>query len=254
MESEFDAFADDYHKAAPSLPVEYAEFLHTRLGIRQEHRVLELGCGSGALTFPLAAFSARVEGLDMSQRLVAIAKARDTEGTVTWILSPVECFDFGIGRYQVIISFESFHLFPNPDAIVSACISGLVEYGYLAIGWCEFHWESVFRQVIVETFSSFGMPWNEWGYQACPRFGELVRNGRGPCSEVVAETIQVEEQSHIDNIARYLAHIYKAAFLKPNVRDRLIQQLRDRFWKVGNSEIINGATSYWVAYCQKRKR
>ena len=44
--------------------------------LRYQGAVLELGCGSGRITLPLAQAGCRVTGLDLSEQMLAIARQR----------------------------------------------------------------------------------------------------------------------------------------------------------------------------------
>jgi SAM-dependent methyltransferase len=67
--------------AEPSASREYV-FVHQRLGIGPEHRVLDVACGSG-LAIELARMrGARVDGIDASHRLVAVARYRNPDSEI----------------------------------------------------------------------------------------------------------------------------------------------------------------------------
>lgn len=54
-------------------------------------RLLDLGCGTGRWTIPLAKRSGcEAVGVDNSQAMLDKARAKDTEGRVTWVLGDVE--------------------------------------------------------------------------------------------------------------------------------------------------------------------
>ena len=54
------------------------------LGDIEGRRVLDAGCGEGYLARVLAARGARVTGIDLSARLIALARARDPGGTIDY--------------------------------------------------------------------------------------------------------------------------------------------------------------------------
>jgi SAM-dependent methyltransferase len=54
------------------------------LGDIEGRRVLDAGCGEGYLARALAARGARVTGIDLSQRLIALARAKDPDGGIDY--------------------------------------------------------------------------------------------------------------------------------------------------------------------------
>lgn len=56
------------------------------LGDITGHTVLDAGCGEGYLTRALAARGAQVTGIDLSPRLIALARERDPEGESTYLI------------------------------------------------------------------------------------------------------------------------------------------------------------------------
>lgn len=247
----FDEVAELYHRSLTPLPEEYIQLIKTCLRLGEHEKVIDLGCGSGLLTLPLSRFSASVQGLDSSARLLEIARALDIERRVQWIHSPAEEFDFGHDCYRLIISFESFHLFSQPGELIKRCASALKMDGHLCVGWVNYHWELPLRDVIVDVFASNGIPWGEWGYQACSQLTEVVKQTAAALSRVVQETVKVEASSHVRDVASYLACIEKAASLNTEARKRLAQELETEFRIVLSSEWTSGASLYSVAYSKK---
>jgi len=56
-------------------------------------RILEAGCGTGTLALRLAAAGHRVTGIDLSEAMLAVARLKDTERSVTWRRADVTDFD-----------------------------------------------------------------------------------------------------------------------------------------------------------------
>jgi SAM-dependent methyltransferase len=78
--------------------------------------VLELGCGTGRNTIPLARRGVDITGLDLAPRMLEHARRKAPDLPITWIESDVRSFHLG-GRFRFI--FESGatfqHLLARPD-------------------------------------------------------------------------------------------------------------------------------------------
>ena len=67
-----------------SMTAEDAAFLWKHLGLRAGSRVLDVPCGSGRLTRPLAAAGCRMTGVDISAEALATARAEGGEA-IRWV-------------------------------------------------------------------------------------------------------------------------------------------------------------------------
>lgn len=87
-------------------PLGIAPRLLELLGDLSGRTVLDAGCGEGYLARILAARGARVVGIDVSPRLIALARARDPEGVIEYRVADLsgplpEC----AGRFDAVASF-----------------------------------------------------------------------------------------------------------------------------------------------------
>jgi len=97
-----------------SLPInkEFISFLQNKLNINNNSSIIDMGCGSGNLTYPLSHISDKITGIDISDTLISIAQKKYPQ--IQWICNNVSNFDFPKNSYNLVISYESFHLFPKP--------------------------------------------------------------------------------------------------------------------------------------------
>ena len=73
-------------------------------------RVLELGCGSGDLTFGLAPRVTRLDAVEPAEAMLEIARARagSQHPNVTWFAQAAEAFE-PAERYALVVAAESLH-------------------------------------------------------------------------------------------------------------------------------------------------
>ena len=104
----------------PALAVPLLERLRLGPGLR----VLDIGCGDGALTSMMAARGATVVGIDASPEMVAAAVARGLDARVmdARALDFTACFD-------VVFSNAALHWVPEADAALAGIARALVPGG-----------------------------------------------------------------------------------------------------------------------------
>jgi ubiquinone/menaquinone biosynthesis C-methylase UbiE len=74
-------------------------------------RVVEVGCGTGRLTLPLAAMTpARVTGVDTEVRMLDVARAKDTAGRVDWIRGSAYRLPLDDGAAALVMMVMVVHL------------------------------------------------------------------------------------------------------------------------------------------------
>ena len=77
-----------------------------RVGIREGHRVLEVGCGTGVFLRAAADRGAEVYGLDASEALLELARARVPEADLR--LGDLESLPYGDDAFDVVAGFNAF--------------------------------------------------------------------------------------------------------------------------------------------------
>ena len=87
-------------------------------------RILDLGCGDGALTEKLAALGCQVLGVDASPEQVAAARARGMDARVV----DADDLPFHEG-FDAVFSNAALHWMPRPDAVIAGVWRALVPGG-----------------------------------------------------------------------------------------------------------------------------
>lgn len=101
---------DQYYGAYAALPDWFLAELASR------GRVLELACGTGRIAIPLAERGIEVTGIDYSEPMLSLAKAKAEDKQVTWIHGDIRRFDIG-KRYGSILLLHNalWHLHDLAD-------------------------------------------------------------------------------------------------------------------------------------------
>lgn len=98
-----------------------------KLGLTREvldpsHQVLELGCGTGGTAVRHAPLVDRITAVDISSKMVAIARERAVDAGVTNVdfqVSALESFDAPAETYDVVLALSLLHLVSDRDAAIS---------------------------------------------------------------------------------------------------------------------------------------
>jgi SAM-dependent methyltransferase len=113
---------------------ESLELLLARLALTGGENVLEIGCGTGALTLPLAAAvggAGRVVAVDISEPMLGLARQRVAErglGNVTLISGDAQVFAFEPAHFDLATSRMGVMFFADPAAAF-ANIRGAIKPG-----------------------------------------------------------------------------------------------------------------------------
>ena len=94
-------------------------------------RVLELGCGPGDVAIQLAAISAGVTGIDFSENMIEIARARFPE--LAFEVADAEKLPFEDAAFDVVVSNYTAHHFARPQDVFQEARRVLRPNGRLAV-------------------------------------------------------------------------------------------------------------------------
>ena len=95
--------------------------------------VLDIGCGTGDVSRPLAAFVEQVDAVDQSEVMIEIGRSRDggDRQNIRWVCQSAEEFPYD-ARYSLIVAGASLHWMDWYE-VMPKMASALTCRGYLAI-------------------------------------------------------------------------------------------------------------------------
>lgn len=110
-----------------------------RLALRPAERLLDVGCGTGALLDAVrrAHPGARAIGVDLAPEMLRVAR-RKLPDAVALVAADAARLPFGAESFDVVVSSSSFHYWPDPAASLRELRRVLWPGGRLAItDWCD---------------------------------------------------------------------------------------------------------------------
>lgn len=96
-------------------------------------RVLDLGCGSGAIASALSACGFRVTACDIAEEMIEAGKEIYGRGRIEWCVLPPDWKElpFATGSFDVIIASSVLEYLPNVEVVLAACARTLGSGGIL---------------------------------------------------------------------------------------------------------------------------
>jgi SAM-dependent methyltransferase len=107
-----------------------ADALARSLALDGRGRLLDVGCGPGTVTLPLAPLFEAVVGLDPDPEMLACASRAAAErgaGNATWVRQRAEALPAGLGSFRVVTFAQSFHWMDRPR--VALAVATMLDLG-----------------------------------------------------------------------------------------------------------------------------
>ncbi|MEV4336948.1 class I SAM-dependent methyltransferase [Streptomyces sp. NPDC049590] len=129
----FDEDAELYDRARPGYPPRLYDDLAELADVRPGSRVLEVGCGTGQATVPLAARGCRITAVDAGPRMAAVAR-RKLAGhpAVEVVTARFERWPLPAGPFGTVVSATAFHWI-DPAVRMARAADALRPGGALAV-------------------------------------------------------------------------------------------------------------------------
>ena len=126
----FEGAARYYARYRPKYPKATFDFLVWRFALDGRARVLDLGCGTGDASLPLAPIVAEIVAMDPDAQMIAVGREiADESGlrNVTWLNAGSQDLSPSLGPFRLVCMGKSFH-WMDRDRVLRD-LYGLVEDG-----------------------------------------------------------------------------------------------------------------------------
>jgi SAM-dependent methyltransferase len=129
----FDKAADLYEHARPNYPVGLFDDLASLSRLPEHAQILEIGCGTGKATLPLADLGFQIVCVELGEQLAAVARRRLAAfPNVEIINADFESWEAGNSRFDAVVAFTAFHWI-DPDLRYEKAARLLRQDGALAV-------------------------------------------------------------------------------------------------------------------------
>ncbi len=132
----FDQAAEDYQRTRPVCPPRLFDDLVRMAGLQPGDRVIEIGCGTGQATVPLAERGLAVTAVELGARLAAVARRRLAGFPAAEVVtSSFEDWQPQTGRADAVVAVSSLHWI-DPEVRYAKPHDLLRPGGTLAVASC----------------------------------------------------------------------------------------------------------------------
>ncbi|MEV0298579.1 class I SAM-dependent methyltransferase [Nocardia sp. NPDC050710] len=118
----FSGTAWHYARYRPGYPAEVLDGIVSRFGLDGTGLLLDLGCGTGQLTLPLAEHVSAAIGVDPEPRMLAEAQVRAEAAGITnvaWVQGSSALLPGEFGRFRLVTMGRSFHWMDREAVLVA---------------------------------------------------------------------------------------------------------------------------------------
>jgi ubiquinone/menaquinone biosynthesis C-methylase UbiE len=119
----WDRIADRYAKKPVSDEESYRKKLQvTREYLRSDMAVLEFGCGTGSTAIAHAPFVKHIQAIDISSRMIEIARGKGDAGqveNVTFERAAIDEFSAPDQTFDAVLGLSILHLLDDREAVIS---------------------------------------------------------------------------------------------------------------------------------------
>ncbi len=126
----FEGAARYYARCRPKSPKSALEFIASRFSLDRSARVLDLGCGTGNASLPLAPTAGEIIAMDPDPEMLAVGRkiaAAEDLHNVRWLNAGSNELSVSLGPVRLVCMGQSFHWMDRDKVLKDLC--GIVEDG-----------------------------------------------------------------------------------------------------------------------------
>ncbi|MCX7117620.1 MAG: bifunctional 2-polyprenyl-6-hydroxyphenol methylase/3-demethylubiquinol 3-O-methyltransferase UbiG [Legionellales bacterium] len=145
-----------------------------------DKKILDIGCGCGILAEALAKAGAQTYGIDLSSKVINIARhhAEMNHLSIDYSLMSAEALaESQSGTFDVITCMEVLEHIPHPDEIIKACVNLLKPGGFVFFSTINRTWKAYFCAILLAERVLHLLPKGTHSYQKLIRPSELEQWG-----------------------------------------------------------------------------
>lgn len=179
----FDSVAELYHASRRGYPDELVDWVLATAGVGAEDPVLEIGCGTGQLTKPLAARAVDLTAIDIGRSMVETARRHVGDPSVRFAVGAFEDFEAPDASFALVVSATAIH-WVDPGARWTKPARLLRSGGWLAVLSTGERYDEPLGSSLRELWVSLSED-KSWATRPTPSLpDELIATGRyGPAVE-----------------------------------------------------------------------
>jgi SAM-dependent methyltransferase len=238
LRATFEQVPELYDRARPNYPPQVFDDLAVLARLSENARVVEIGCGTGQATLPLAARGYRITCVELGEQLAAIARRKLAPfPNVEVINANFETWQPPHAAFDAAVAFTAFHWIA-PEVRYAKTASLLRKYGTLAVVSTHHVLPADGDDFFVEVQEDYDAvvphdPATEAGADGPPApetvgdLGDEI-SASGCFRHVAARRYQWEVISNADEYTAVLSTYSGHRALDGATRDRLLSRIRQR--------------------------
>lgn len=180
----FDGTAEYYEKYRVGYPPEFFNYIVSKFGLNGRGRLLDLGCGTGQLTVPLARYFAEVVGVDPESDMLEEAKkraARNGVKNIKFITERAEDISDQLGTFRLTTRGASFHWMQQREVLrkvyqLTEAGGGIVIVSDSTSPWHEggILWKEVRKRIVQKYLGEKRQAGNAFYQEKGEKFEDLI--------------------------------------------------------------------------------
>jgi trans-aconitate methyltransferase len=133
LKTTFEQVPELYDRARPNYPPQVFDDLVALARLPEAARIVEIGCGTGQGTLPLAERGFRITCVELGEQLAAVARGKLLRfPAVEVINADFETWQPERGEFEAVVAFTSFHWIA-PEVRYAKAASLLRDHGTLGV-------------------------------------------------------------------------------------------------------------------------